>query len=139
MKIYETRIEIAAPIDTVWQVLTQTVPSTPEPFGILRIEGQIALGSKIKLWSEVSPNRAFALKVERFEPHETMVWRGGMPFGLFTGIRTFALTPNTTETSFHMREVFTGALSGMITKSMPDLTPSFIKFAQALKSEAETQ
>ena len=70
-------------------------------------------------------------------PHK-MVWRGGMPLGLFTGTRTFTLTPNDTGTTFHMQEVFTGLMSGMITKSMPDLTPSFTKFAQTLKATAET-
>lgn len=137
MKSYQTSIEIAAAPTRVWQVLTEELAKDPKPFGILRLEGDIKAGGRIKLWSEVSPNRAFALKVAAFEPPEKMIWKGGMPFGLFTGTRTFTLRANGTGCTFHMQEVFTGAMSGMITKSMPDLTPSFTKFAQALKEKAE--
>ncbi|MEM8541434.1 MAG: SRPBCC domain-containing protein [Pseudomonadota bacterium] len=139
MKTYETEIEIDAPIDVVWHALTVQMPQTPEPFGILRIEGEIAYNARIKLWSEIVPNRAFSLKVETLDGPSKMVWRGGMPLGLFTGTRTFTLTSNSGATRFHMCEIFTGPMSNMITKSMPDLTPSFVKFAQALKLKAETQ
>ena len=139
MKSYQTEIEISAPVDVVWQVLTQQMPRSPTPFGILRLEGQIAPGAKIKLWSEVAPKRAFALTVDVLDAPHKMVWCGGMPFGLFIGTRVFTLTKNSSGTSFHMQETFTGPLSTMVTKSMPDLTPSFTKFAQTLKLTAETQ
>ena len=92
---------------------------------------------RIKLWSEVDPKRAFALKVRTFDAPKKMVWQGGMPFGLFTGTRTFELLDNGGSTTFEMQEVFSGALSGLIVKSIPDLAPSFEKFAQALKEKAE--
>lgn len=139
MKTYETQSRISAPIDRVWRILTQEMPKSPIPYGILRLEGHIARGAKIKLWTEIAPKRAFSLKVETFDAPHKMVWRGGMPFGLFTGERTFEIASNGDVCSFHMQEVFSGPMSGMITKSMPDLTPSFIKFAQALKSMAETE
>lgn len=139
MKTYETQIEIFAPTDHVWRELTQEMPKSPVPYGILRLEGKIARGAKIKLWSEVSPKRAFALIVDTFDAPNKMVWRGGMPFGLFTGVRTFTLTSHASGCSFQMQEVFSGPMSGMITKSMPDLTSSFNKFAQTLKSKAETE
>jgi hypothetical protein len=139
MKTYETQIDISAPLDVVWRILTQEMPKSPIPFGILRFDGQIARRAKIKLWSEVAPKRAFALTVEACDAPHNMVWRGGMPFGLFIGRRTFTLTPDGSGCVFQMREVFSGPMSGMITKSMPDLTPGFIKFSQALKSMAETQ
>lgn len=139
MKTFETEIEIAAPIDRVWHVLTKDMPVDPIPFGILRFEGTINQSAKIKLWSEISPKRAFALNVDIFDAPKKMLWRGGMPFGLFTGKRTFTLSPETGGCRFHMKEVFTGPMSGMVCKSMPDLTPSFAKFAQALKAQAETQ
>lgn len=137
MKTYSTSIEINAPIERVWSVLTTDLPRDPNPFGILRLDGDIAPGSRIKLWSEVDPKRAFALKVVAFEVPSKMVWRGGMPFGLFTGTRTFALSSRVGGCSFEMREVFSGVMAGLITKSIPDLTPSFQKFATALKEKAE--
>ena len=139
MKSYQIKIEISAPVDVVWQILTQEMPRASVPFGILRLDGQIELGAQIKLWSEFAPKRAFALTVVALEAPNKMVWRGGMPFGLFTGTRVFTLTQNSSGSTFHMQETFTGPMSGMITKSMPDLTPSFTKFAQTLKSKAETQ
>ena len=139
MKTYQTDIEISAPPEDVWHALTSELPTDHKPFGILRFEGAIQKGARIKLWSEVSPDRAFALKVVTFDPPSRMVWRGGMPFGLFVGTRTFSITPSGAGSTFQMSEVFTGPLSGMITRSMPDLTDSFTKFAQALKQKAEAQ
>ena len=36
-----------------------------------------------------------------------------------------------------MTEVYTGPLAGLITKTIPDMTDSFDKFADGLKSAAE--
>lgn len=137
MKTVETRTEIAATPDQVWRVLTEDLPKDPTPFGILKLEGPLRLNGRIKLWSEVSPKRAFALKVTELSSPSKMVWTGGMPFGLFKGTRTFTLTPSGAGCEFVMSEVFTGPLSGPITKSMPDLRPSFEKFAATLKQKAE--
>ena len=139
MKTYQTTIDINAGAETVWHALTETMPANPAPFGIIRLDGTIAQGGKIKLWSEVAPNRAFALTISKLDAPNKMIWQGGMPFGLFTGTRTFTLTANGAGTTFHMQEVFTGLMSGIITKSMPDLTPSFTKFAETLKTTAENQ
>lgn len=138
MKTYRVTTQISASIQNVWSVLVDELPKDPTSFGILKLEGSIAQGSRIKLWSEVDPKRAFALKVRTFDAPNRMVWQGGMPLGLFTGTRTFKLTQaNDGSTTFDMQEVFSGALSGLIVKTIPDLTPSFTKFAQALKEKAE--
>ena len=138
MKIYSTSIQISATRERVWAVLVQDLPDDPAAFGILRIEGTISRKGRSKLWSEVDPKRAFALNVRTFDAPKKMVWQGGMPFGLFTGTRTFELSDTGGSTTFKMQEVFSGALSGLIVKSIPDLTPSFEKFAQAMKEKAET-
>jgi hypothetical protein len=121
----------------IWQVLSDAATLASGPFGILRIDGVILPGSKLKLWSEAAPKRAFALTVSGFEPGRRMVWTGGMPLGLFTGTRTFTLTPQGDRTEFHMREVFSGPLAGLIGRSMPDLNPSFRKFTSALATASE--
>ncbi len=36
-----------------------------------------------------------------------------------------------------MEEIFDGLFSGMITKSIPDLSPAFDEFAACLKARAE--
>ena len=79
----------------------------------------------------------FALRVSEFSPPRRMVWSGGMPLGLFTGVRTFTLTPSGEATEFHMREEFSGLMAPLITKSIPDLQPSFEQFADGLRRLAE--
>ncbi|WP_299691909.1 SRPBCC domain-containing protein [uncultured Tateyamaria sp.] len=137
MKTYETETDIAATPDVVWHVLTHVMPRTPAPFGIVRLEGTLEERARIKLWSQASPNRAFGLRVARFDAPHRMVWRGGLPLGLFTGVRTFTLTPAPGGARFSMREDFSGPLSAMIVATMPDLTPSFTTFAHTLKTKAE--
>jgi hypothetical protein len=67
-----------------------------------------------------------------------MTWTGGMPLGLFRGVRTFTVTGDGDHAStFRMREVFSGPLLGMVSRRMPDLAPSFEKFADGLKSRCE--
>jgi hypothetical protein len=78
-----------------------------------------------------------SLKVTEFRPDERMTWEGGMPLGLFRGVRTFTLSPQDNGTRFSVREEYTGALLPMIWRSMPDLGPSFQKFATGLKRRAE--
>jgi hypothetical protein len=68
-----------------------------------------------------------------------MTWAGGMPLGLFRGVRTFTLTPaaDGATTRFTMREEYSGPLLPLIGRSMPDLGPSFQQFARGLKERAE--
>jgi hypothetical protein len=64
-----------------------------------------------------------------------MTWEGGMPVGLFKGVRTFTLSPQADgATRFTMREEYTGPFLPLIWRSMPDLGPSFQQFATGLKS-----
>lgn len=61
-----------------------------------------------------------------------------MPLGLFKGVRTFTLAAGTDgATRFTRREEYTGPLLPMIWRSMPDLGPSFRRFANGLKERAE--
>jgi hypothetical protein len=92
----------------------------------------------IPLHVKATPGRSFPLTVAAFEPERRMVWTGGMPLGLFTGTRTFTLTPKPDRiVAFDMREEFDGLLASLITRSMPDLQPTFEDFASDLKRHAE--
>ena len=66
-----------------------------------------------------------------------MVWSGGMPFGLFKGVRTYTLEATGVGTRFGMREEFSGLLAPLIARSIPDMQPAFDQFAAALKHRAE--
>jgi hypothetical protein len=137
MKHYDAQATIAAAPETIWGILTDAPAYSEWDSGVRKVEGTIAPGEKIKVVSEASPGRAFPVKVAQFEPGRSMVWSGGMPLGLFKGVRTFTLTPEGPATRFVMREEYTGPLLPMIWKSMPDLGPSFEQFARGLKAKAE--
>ena len=121
-----------------WAILTDGPEYARWDSGVIRVEGAIAPQEKIKVVSEANPKRAFPVKVTEFAPGERMVWSGGMPLGLFKGVRTFTLAADGAATRFTMREEYTGPLLPMIWRSMPDLGPSFEQFAQGLKARAES-
>ena len=137
MKSYEASADIKANPEQVWAVLTDAAGYSRWDSGVIRVEGTIAPGNTIKVFSSVSPNRAFPVKVSEFQPERLMEWSGGMPLGLFKGVRTFRLTPNGGTTRFEMREEFTGPMLPLIWRTMPDLGPSFAQFAAGLKARAE--
>ena len=136
MFAYDVTRTIAARPEQVWAILTDPA-ALAHGMGILRIEGRIAPGARIKVWSEVSPERAFPVRVATLDAPRRMVWQGGMPLGLFRGVRTFTLDAAREGTAFHMREEFSGPFAPLIRRSMPDLTPSFAAFADGLKRKAE--
>ena len=135
---FSTQTTINAAPGTIWSLLTDAAGYTGWNSTVERVEGEIALGKKIKVFANISPDRAFPVKVSTLEPNKRMVWTGGMPLGLFKGERTFTLTDKGGgQVDFHMQEVFSGLMAGMITKSIPDLQPAFDDFAADLKKRAE--
>jgi hypothetical protein len=105
--------------------------------GVDAVEGRIAPGETIKIRSQAAPGRAFPVKVTAFEPPGQLRFSGGMPLGLFRGIRTYEVAPADRGASFRMREEYTGPLLPLIWRSMPDLGPSFDQFARGLKARVE--
>jgi hypothetical protein len=138
MKPFEARVDIAASPDAIWAVLVDGATYPDWDSGVVGVDGRIAPGETIKVVSSVNPGRTFPLKVTAFDPNRSMTWSGGMPLGLFKGVRTFTLTPTAGGTTeFHMREEYSGPLVPMMARSIPDLGPSFDQFATGLKRRAE--
>lgn len=139
MKTFQSAAAIRATPEVIWAILTDAPKYPTWNPTVDKVEGRIAPGEKVKVHVKINPGRAFPVKVTEFEPGRKMVWSGGMPLGLFKGERTFTLTPRADGTvEFRMAEVFSGPLSGMIEKSIPDLQPAFDEFAAALKKRAES-
>jgi len=135
---YEASSVIAATPEAIWTVLVDGTGWTDWDSAVVRFEGTVAPGEKVTVYPEVNPKRGFPVKVVEFVPGERMTWRGGMPLGLFTGTRTYTLTPQPDGTvRFDLVEEYTGPLAGMIAKSIPDLAPSFTRFANGLKQRVE--
>jgi uncharacterized protein YndB with AHSA1/START domain len=139
MKHYESTATIDAAPEAVWAVLTDAASWPSWDSGVTAVEGRIAEGQKVTIRTEVSPGRAFPVKVTTLDSPRRMVFSGGMPLGLFRGERTYTLTPSDGGTTMlRMREQYTGPLLGLIWRSMPDLQPSFDRFAAGLKKRVET-
>jgi hypothetical protein len=137
MRFFESSADIAAPPDAVWAVLTDGAGWSSWDSGVDGVEGRIAAGATITVRSKAAPGRAFPVKVVTFDAPRTMVFSGGMPLGLFTGVRTYRLTPTGPGTRFEMREEYSGPLLPLMWRSMPDLGPSFAQFANGLKARVE--
>lgn len=138
MEFYEAKTTIAAAPDAVWKVLVDGAAWPSWDSGVNSVAGTIALGNKITIKAAVGGERAFPVKVVTFDPPNTLVFSGGMPLGLFRGVRTYTLTPDGAKTLLHMREEYTGAMLGAIWKSIPDLAPSFQQFVTGLKKRVES-
>jgi hypothetical protein len=138
MRAYEASATIDAAPEAVWAVLADACGYADWDSGVERVEGTIAAGETIKVYSQANPGRAFGVKVTEFAPPRTMTWSGGIPLGLFRGVRVFGLVPEDGGgTRFTMREEYTGPLLPLIWRTMPDLQPSFDQFARGLKARAE--
>ncbi len=137
MKVYSVARTIDATPEAVWAILADASTYHEWDPGLDRLEGRIAPGEAVKVYTKLSPGRTFPVKVAEFVPGEKMTWTGGMPLGLFKGVRTFTLSPQGSGTEFTMREVFSGLLLPLIGKSIPDLTLAFEQFGDGLKSRAE--
>lgn len=138
MKSYRAAQIITATPDVIWGILTDASHYPNWDPTIDKLEGQIALGQKIAVFSKLRPNQPFLLTVTEWVPERRMVWRGGMPLGLFAGERTFTLSPQSgSTTEFSMQEVLSGLLLPLFGNSVPDLTPVFEQFVAALKAQAE--
>lgn len=138
MKSFSAATNIKASPETIWRIITDA-PNYPawEPWAD-KIEGTIAPGEKITAYSKLSPGRGFAAKVSEFVPGRSMTWTGGMPLGLFKGVRTFTLDPKDDgSTDFTLREEFSGPLLALIGGSIPDMTKAFEDFVAGLKARAE--
>lgn len=139
MKTYSTTTKINASVDIIWTILTNGSTYHDWNESVEKVEGIIALGERIKVYAKITPGQAFPVTVQEFLPSQKMVWRGGMPFGLFKGVRTFTLTEASNgQVEFRMDEKFSGLMSPLIVRSMPDLTESFEQFATSLKTKAES-
>jgi len=139
MRSYEASSLINAPPDAIWRILTDAAGYATWDSGVVSVKGRIARGEQITVVSAANPKRSFPVKVTQFEPPTRMTWSGGMPLGLFRGVRTFRITAQADgQSRFDVREEYTGPLLSLMWRSMPDLGPSFEQFARGLKHRAES-
>jgi len=128
-------VDITAPIARVWALVSDVQQLLRWNSTISSLEGELAVGNKLKLRVPISP-RTFTPKVTELEAPRRMVWSDGFA-PMFLGVRTFTLSETAGGTRFEMREVFSGLMLPMIRGSLPDFAPPFEQWARDLKTAAE--
>jgi uncharacterized protein YndB with AHSA1/START domain len=137
MRSYEASSTISAEPDAVWAVLADGATWPSWDSGVEAVEGRLASGEKVRIRSSAAPGKAFPVTVTAMEPPHRLELSGGMPLGLFRGVRTYTLTPADGGTLFRLREEYTGPMLPLIWRSMPDLQPSFDRFAAGIRQRVE--
>ena len=138
----QSDIEINAPAERVWGVLTD-FESFPQwnPF-ITLLKGEAKVGSRLEVRIAPPGGRAMTFKptVQTVEPNREFRWLGrvGVP-GLFDGEHIFEITPiGDGKVRLVQRERFTGVLAPLLLRMVGDGTrQGFDAMNRALKERAE--
>src|ERR1700744_3577252 len=139
MRHYEATAAIAASREAVWAVLSDGASWPSWDSGVDAVEGRIAAGETVRIRSKAAPGRTFPVKVTQFDPPAHLRFSGGMPLGLFRGVRSYEVSDETDgQGTFRMRDGYSGPLLLLMWRSMPDLEPSFQQFARGLKRRVES-
>jgi hypothetical protein len=141
MKQLITEIEIEAPAEIVWEILTG-LEAYPEwnPF-IVSAAGQVEVAATLRNRLEPPGGKAMTFKptVTVVEQNTKFEWLGrlGIP-GLFDGRHIFELESTATGTRFVQREEFTGILVPLFARSLDNGTRAgFEAMNRAMKQRAE--
>ena len=136
---FVTKATIRAEPERVWKILTDTAGYSEWNPEIVGMEGQMALGERIRAQVKISGGaiRAVPLRITAFEPPSRMEWTGGLPLGLFTGRRILTVTHAGGMAEFCMLVRMSGPLAGLMVKATGDRQPEIDSFSAALKARAE--
>jgi hypothetical protein len=138
-----TEIEIAAPADRIWSILTDfaAYPSW-NPF-VVSISGALQLQERLVVKMRPPGGSAMTFKphVSKLSPGSAFAWRGSLPIpGLFGGEHSFelsALGPD--KVRLVHSEQFSGVLVPLLQKSLNGATrKGFEAMNEALKARAES-
>ncbi len=143
MKQLHTETEIEAPVERVWDLLTDFASYHQwNPF-IRSISGQPVPGERLEVRLEPPGGRGmtFKPKVLNAEPNHELRWLGHLLVpGLFDGEHSFTIQPlEENRTRFIQREAFKGLLVPLFARSLDNNTRrGFEEMNRALKERAET-
>lgn len=137
-----TSIDINAPLERVWRILsnTQDYPQW-NPF-IREVTGKLAVGQQlvVNIHPPGSHSMRFKPRVLVLEPQQELRWLGKLLFsGIFDGEHYFKLQAlNAQQTRFLHGESFKGLLIPLLKKSLEkDTKAGFAAMNAALKARAE--
>ncbi|MFC7018937.1 MULTISPECIES: SRPBCC domain-containing protein [Haloarcula] len=140
MNTIETSIDIAAPTEAVWDVLTDFGSYGDwNPF-VREISGTVAEGERLRVRLDPPDGRTMTFKprVTAAVPGERLEWLGHLLVpGLFDGRHEFRLERvDDDHTRVHHRESFSGVLVGLFLDAA-DVTEGFEQMNEALRARIE--
>ncbi len=142
MREVRTEIQILAPIERVWQVLTDFENWKTWNPTVKQVNGSSSLGSKLDVIMSGKDCKEMAYHPYVLEavPPKSFRWRAKMIAEfLFTNDRVFELRENAGGTIFYHREEFSGLMVPMIWKRLNQFVlPTLEKMNAALKIKLET-
>jgi uncharacterized protein YndB with AHSA1/START domain len=123
----------------VWKVLTDAAGYADWNPEIIGIDGRMALNERITARVKLGNGaiRRVPMRVTAFEAPSRMQWIGGLPLGLFVGVRTFTVTPRDSAVEFRMHLRMSGPFAPLILKSVGDRQPDVDSFSSALRDYVE--
>ena len=143
MKEIHTEIEISAPAEKVWRVLTDFAAYPKWNPLVRHVEGDVVVGSHPQVYIETSGGNGmlFSPTVLVTEPNRERRWLGHLWFpGLLDGEHSFVIEPvGNGHVRFIQRERFKGLLLPFLSKMLNvDIRPGFEEMNRALKLRAES-
>jgi hypothetical protein len=137
-----TSVEIDAPTDAVWTVLTN-FDAYPEWNPVMQVAGRPTEGARLTVELRLPGKRAttFRPTVTRVTEQRELRWLGHLLVaGLYDGDHRFELEPLADgRTRFTQAETFGGLLAGPINRWLGDATrEGFERMNAALKARAES-
>ena len=144
-----TEIEIEAPPEIVWEIITDTdkYPEwNPYHTKVVRLTNASSyetpkLHDKMQVFIHKPNGKKLDLKVSvlEIEKLKRFYWGGGLPL-IFKGEHRFILKPvNSCTTKFHQDEDFWGAALPFVPLGPIDIEKGYRLMNEALKTRAETQ
>ena len=136
MRTLERSIDIPAPVDEVWRVLSATDEYTAwNPF-ITRLDGRLALGERLVV--TIRPrdkSMTFRPTIVAVEPARLVRWRGRLGVrGIFDGEHELRLEPMPGGgTRFTQHETFSGVLVPLMRGVLDDTLRGFTAMNEALR------
>ncbi|GGK03810.1 hypothetical protein GCM10010123_37190 [Pilimelia anulata] len=142
MRIIDTSVVVAAPVDVVWRTLLD-FGAYPlwNPF-IVSISGAAVVGARLTVRIRPPGGRAmtFTPTVRAVEPGRRLSWRGAAPVpGLFAGVHEFVLDADGDRTVVGHRERFTGLLVPLLRGTLDRTARGFVECNEALRARAGTR
>jgi hypothetical protein len=139
MKTMSATIQIDAPPEVVWAILTDLEGYAAWNPLFREASGQVAVGKRIKLRSVHPANGRLMTvkpKVTVAAPGAELTWVSSLP-GIVSGEHRFKLSPADGGTRLEQSETFGGLLTAFSSKTFANAAASFQALNKALKKRAE--